>query len=304
MNLSNLLFTEQKRVIESRHISIKNKPIEGNVIISQLLKSNKIFSIVRCGIGAETVFSYCFLEKMDNYEERYKEILKKLHNNAGIYFDENRNGSDKILYANLFNLALETSTYLANWNNSWISSFESKFINVYKLDHFDACGLDFFSYSTPWTKFLKGKRVLIIHPFTKSISSQYKKRELLFLNKDMLPEFELMVLKSPNTSAGNKLGKSWVDNYTELCSEIDKVDFDVALLGCGGYGLPLVNYIRNYKNKSAIYVGGILQLLFGIKGKRWDDQPEVQKLYNEHWIRPDEKERVDGFLNVEDGCYW
>jgi hypothetical protein len=51
-------------------------------------------------------------------------------------------------------------------------------------------------------------------------------------------------------------------------------------------------------------MGGILQLLFGIKGKRWDNRPDVCKIYNEHWIRPDEKERVDGYLNVEEGCYW
>jgi len=298
MKLSNLIFTK------SQHISIKNKPVEGNIIISKLLQSNETFSIVRCGIGAETVFSYCFLEGIKDYEERYKGILQKLHNNAGIYFDINLNETDKILYANLFNLALRTSTYLANWNNSWITPFESKFINTYKLDYFDASGLDFFAYSEPWTKFLRGKRVLIIHPFAKSILSQYKKRKLLFLNQDTLPEFELIVLKSPNTCSGNKLGASWVDNYTELCNKIDKIDFDVALLGCGGYGLPLISYIRNYKNRSAIYMGGILQLLFGIKGKRWDDRPEVQILYNEHWIRPDENERVDGYLNVEDGCYW
>jgi hypothetical protein len=304
MNLSNLIFTEQMPIINSKHVSIKEKPVEGNIIISQLLQSNEPFSIVRCGIGAETVFSYCFLEKIKDYEERYKDILQKLHNNAGIYFDEERKGADKIIYANLFNLALQTSTYLANWNNSWITPFESKFIETHGLRQFDAKGLDFFSYSNPWTKYLKGKRVLIIHPFSNSIFSQYSKRKLLFLNQDTLPEFELMVIKSVNTCAGNKLGNSWIDNYNELCREIDDLDFDVALLGCGGYGLPLVNYIRNYKNKSAIYMGGILQLLFGIKGKRWDDRPEVQKLYNEHWIRPDEKERVDGYLNVEDGCYW
>jgi len=298
MNLSMLYFTG------NRHISTKNKLIEGNVIISKLLQSDEPFSVVRCGIGAETVFSCCFLEGIKDYEERYKDILFKLHNNAGIYFDEKRNGTDKILYANSFNLALRTCRYLANWNNSWITPFESKFIKTYELRTFDACGLDFFSYLAPWTKFLKGKRVLIIHPFAKSILSQYSRRELLFLNKDTLPEFDLVVLKSPNTSAGNKLGDSWVENYDELCSKIDKLDFDVALLGCGGYGLPLVNYIRNHKNKSAIYMGGILQLLFGIKGKRWDDRPEVQILYNEYWIRPDEKERVDGYLKVEDGCYW
>ena len=41
----------------------------------------------------------------------------------------------------------------------------------------------------------------------------------------------------------------------------------------------------------SLYVGGGLQLLFGIKGKRWDDA-NGKLLYNEHWVRPLSSDRL------------
>ena len=53
---------------------------------------------------------------------------------------------------------------------------------------------------------------------------------------------------------------------------------------------------------AAIQMSGALQLLFGIRGKRWDDHPIISKLYNDAWVRPEEtlahKEKVEG------GSYW
>ena len=49
-----------------------------------------------------------------------------------------------------------------------------------------------------------------------------------------------------------------------MCQEIKKLDFDIALLGCGGYGLPLCNFIIKDMDKSAIYIGGGLQIIWVI----------------------------------------
>ena len=46
------------------------------------------------------------------------------------------------------------------------------------------------------------------------------------------------------------------------------------------------------------------QLLFGIKGKRWDDHPVISKLYNPAWVRPDETEGISNKEKVEGGSYW
>ena len=41
----------------------------------------------------------------------------------------------------------------------------------------------------PWSLGLKGKRVLVIHPFETTIREQYRRRKMLFQNQDVLPEF-------------------------------------------------------------------------------------------------------------------
>jgi hypothetical protein len=85
------------------------------------------------------------------------------------------------------------------------------------------------------------------------------------------------------------------------------LDFDVALLGCGGYGLPLCNYIYKDLNKSAIYVGGGLQLLFGIMGKRWENNAMWKKIIQENdakFIRPSGDEVIKDKDRIEGGCYW
>jgi hypothetical protein len=89
-----------------------------------------------------------------------------------------------------------------------------------------------------------------------------------------------------------------------MCNDISKIDFDVALLAAGGYGMPLCGFIKQQLNKGAIYVGGCLQLFFGIKGRRWDTNPEVTKYYNEFWVRASEEETPRVSNQIEGGCYW
>ena len=106
-------------------------------------------------------------------------------------------------------------------------------------------------------------------------------------------------------SIGNlKPHLSWKESLSVMKSDIEALDFDIALLGCGTYGLPLVDFIRNKLNKSAIYIGGSLQILFGIKGKRWDSHDEISDFYNENWIRPSIEETPKNYKVLEGGCYW
>jgi hypothetical protein len=89
-------------------------------------------------------------------------------------------------------------------------------------------------------------------------------------------------------------------------NDIKKIDFDIALIGCGAYGMPLAAFIKKELNKQAIHMGGCLQLLFGIKGKRWEtDSFKWDKiLYNDAWVRPTDDLKPSNYKKVEDGCYW
>lgn len=159
--------------------------------------------------------------------------------------------------------------------------------------------------ANPWTHVLAGKKVLVVHPFTETIEAQYKKRGLLFDN-NLLPEFELKTVKAVQSIAGEKTEhEDWFAALKWMQSEIDKVDYDIAIIGCGAYGFPLAAYIKR-KGKKAVHLGGVSQLVFGIKGKRWDSYIvwPYTNLFNEHWVYPGETEKPGNAAMVEGACYW
>ena len=77
----------------------------------------------------------------------------------------------------------------------------------------------------------------------------------------------------------------------------------VGLFGCGAYGMPLAAYCKEI-GKKAVHLGGATQLLFGIKGKRWDCYDYISSLYNEYWVRPSEQEKPKNANKIESACYW
>lgn len=87
----------------------------------------------------------------------------------------------------------------------------------------------------PWTAGLRGKKVLVIHPFEKTIRSQYAKRETLFPGTNILPEFgELYTLKAVQTIAGEKDDRfsDWFEALEWMYEEAMKLDFQIAIIGC------------------------------------------------------------------------
>ena len=174
--------------------------------------------------------------------------------------------------------------------------------------HPDLCelsGLEPFFVDNPWTKSLKGKKVLVIHPFKDTILKQYEKREKLFGDKEILPEVDLKVLKAVQSIAGNQDTRfiDWFKALEYMYKEAMKIDFDVAIIGCGCYGFPLAAMLKR-AGKVAIHMGGSTQLLFGIKGKRWEERDDFRSMMNEYWVRPDKTEVPQNAASVENGCYW
>ncbi len=171
----------------------------------------------------------------------------------------------------------------------------------------------------PWTRILKGKKVLVIHPFEETIKTQYAKRKLLFDNEDILPDFELNTLKAVQTVANTKSEfKDWFEALQWMENKVNQIDFDIAIIGCGAYGLPLAAHIKRI-GKQAIHMGGGTQLMFGILGNRWVKEYPAKKvkryrnadinldytpLFNSNWIYPLECDTIKNALAVEGACYW
>lgn len=160
---------------------------------------------------------------------------------------------------------------------------------------------------TPWSVALKGKKVLVIHPFEDTIRKQYQNREKLFPGTDILPEFELKTLKAVQTIAGEKDERfeTWFEALDYMYEEAMKIDFDIAIIGCGAYGMPLAGKLKK-AGKQAIHLGGATQLMFGIKGKRWEDNypSKIAQYFNDAWVYPGKNETPKNASVVEKGCYW
>ncbi|MBE9599521.1 hypothetical protein [Pedobacter sp. MC2016-24] len=188
---------------------------------------------------------------------------------------------------------------------SWLNQeayFESHLINAKKIVLED---LEPFFTSNPWTRALEGKKVLVVHPFAETIEMQYKKRKFLFEN-DLLPDFQLTTIKAVQSVAGEDTGfVDWFEALDSMKVQIDNADFDICIIGCGAYGFPLAAHVKRI-GKKAIHMAGATQLLFGIKGKRWERFIvwPYANLFNEYWVRPGENERPKNASAVEDACYW
>lgn len=172
-----------------------------------------------------------------------------------------------------------------------------------------------FFVQSPWTKALEGKRVLVVHPFIETIKSQHKRHQQLFDNDAVYPDYELLTVRAVQSNAGASTPFSdWFEALESMEEEISKLDFDYAIIGCGAYGLPIAAHIKRMGKKS-IHLGGGSQLLFGIKGKRWDNNgyhwpnlPQLDtnysSLYNDYWVRPNSSETPKSASKVEGACYW
>lgn len=162
-------------------------------------------------------------------------------------------------------------------------------------------------FKNPWTKWLKGKKVLVIHPFVESISCQYhNNRTRLFDNPDVLPEFESLVcIKAIQTQAGEKCQfGDWFEALDYMKGQIDECDYDVAIIGCGAYGMSLAAHVKR-QGKIAIHLAGWTQMLFGVYGERWvSQQSKYSSVINQYWIRPNKNENVKNGGKIEGGCYW
>lgn len=161
-----------------------------------------------------------------------------------------------------------------------------------------------------WLRHLRGKKVLCIHPFEDSIKSQHEEQGYL-LRVDMgLPEFELVTYRPPQTLGATSRSRndSWETRLRETELEVQSLDFDLALIGAGAYGMPLAVALKNM-GKSAIHVGGALQLFFAIRGSRWESKlarhlSGVPNYGGPGWVWPTQQETPVGAEEIEKSAYW
>lgn len=236
---------------------------------------------------------------------KYDTVMNHLTLCAGFFPKNNEAG-------NRFKNLMIESMPEADFMGIWMLPFEDYYLKHYgskQLETTYLFDLEPWSYSqNPWSSALKGKKVLVIHPFAETIEEQYAVREKIFPSTNILPKFTLLTLKAVQTVAGqvDERFDSWFDALDWMYEETMKLDFDIAILGCGAYGFPLAARLKK-AGKQAIHLGGATQLLFGIKGRRWEDYSifaYVQKYFNDSWVHPRASDKPKKANEVEGACYW
>jgi len=225
-------------------------------------------------------------------------MIKKMANLSG-FFPENRDNILKFIQLMIEDIPLVD--ILGSWRRE--EKYLKKYLlNCIKVGLYD---LEPYRHNNPWSKILEGKNVLVIHPFEDSIKLQYSKRKMLFHDERVLPNFKLITIKSVQSIVNTKTDfNDWFEALNHMKSQINAIDFDIAIIGCGAYGFPLAAHVKRI-GKKAVHLGGAVQILFGIKGKRWEiEDPFVSSIFNSYWIKPLTSEVPKNFKAHDGGSYW
>ena len=277
---------------------------EGSAIARQILASGRPALVARFGSSELACVSfYTRWRARTVVRLAYPEALRRVMRlNAGMFPTDNAS-LDR--FSEVFLNAVSKTDVMGVWFNRNEHRIVSRFCPDAQLVQLEA--LNCVLRKDPWSAELEGKVVLVVHPFARTIESQYRtRRTLLFDNPKTLPEFELKTLTAVQSGAGNECGyPTWFDALAHMRDEIAGIGFDVAIIGAGAYGLLLAAAVKDL-GRQAVHLGGATQLLFGVRGRRWEIESadDIAPLFNEYWVRPSAEETPPGSASVEGGCYW
>lgn len=300
---------ESLTLAESRASFLEDS--EANLAIAELVLSDRPFMVGRFGaVELNAIIEIDHRLRLKPYQRFYEDALLRnrkwasvgsfagLNNNAGFFPI-----SEKMLFQ--FRELMVRSMLQVDILGSWVPG-ENHFADY--LKNARVCNLralEPYYHQSPWSSNLRDMKVLVIHPFAETIASQYRNHRVhLFPLSEVLPEFSLLVQPAVQSIAGTKTRfGNWFEALDSMLAEVAARNFDIAIIGCGAYGFPLAAEIKKL-GKRAIHLGGATQILFGIKGRRWESMPEISRFFNDHWSRPSAEETPLRARDVENSCYW
>ena len=174
----------------------------------------------------------------------------------------------------------------------------------------------------------RNARVFVVTGFAESITHQITRLHLIHPTRN-LTGLTFRILATPMQFPlfgtprwplpKDSHEQNYAANLDRLTSstEWDPSKSDVALLGCGPLGLPLAHHAKK-RGVSAIYLGGVIQLLFGLIGRRYvkvisgsgravgglSRKVFGTNVLNRHWRPPLRSETPPNFYEQEGGAYW
>lgn len=276
---------------------------EFNSLLKERLVSEEPFFCCRYGNSELTACFYALLREKGILDDISSKLLKTAKTGPGVFPEKEE---IYLKFAEEYIVALKNADLNAYWGTVLMEEYLIDHTMSNNCVQYAMRALEPFPYDEPWTMALEGRDVLIVHPFDELIERQYQRRKEIFPEKEILPDCNLKVVKAIQSS-----GETVPQEYTDWSEALDALynrcmeqDFDVALLACGSYAVPLAARMKQ-AGKKAIVLGGMMQLLFGIKGARWElSRPDIVALYNDFWVRATEYKVKDADKMTDGPAYW
>jgi len=225
-------------------------------------------------------------------------MYSQMATNAGFFGDEEENKKwKKLVLESLMNA--DCNLRVVTCNSFWVCDDVLTQLNLFipTLPY-----VEDLAFYVSLLNNIKTSNIGFVSYFKMDIQRQLPKMDWIHKKRPITNNWrKWKIIKSLNTIKGNEpTDKKYFDVYDALLKRCLDADCDIYFLSCGSYGLPLCNDLKK-AGKKAYYVGGFLQLLFGLKGSRWDDRKVVTQYYNKHWTYPCEKPK--NASQVENWCY-
>lgn len=293
-------------------VDIEKGTYEIKKAIQQCLKENKGLLVGRFG----TIELECLLVG----KEIRPEQITILERNAGIFPTTPTSIS---LWQEEYTKAVQQSDFLATGWYAPLEKAEERLLQRFRWEGYPVklrCLEPY--YVDPcyrWTSELEGQDVCVVSSFADSMEKQVKEnREKIWKENhvdSLLPPLTrwhfIKTGYSPILAQGRATWmdaldtdvSSWHEAVDKLEANILATGAKVVLLGCGGLAMVLGQRLKA-KGKICIVMGGAIQVLFGIRGKRWEHHSIISHFWNDAWSWPSLDETPAGANEVEGACYW
>jgi hypothetical protein len=211
-------------------------------------------------------------------------------------------------WASVYREAVRELDFVAQWqpNGTFLEAYEQAFLDRDLPNAVRGSFVGLEPVGAAWLQPLAALKWLVVSSFCETIKCQLPKLPLLNVFQGVEPDLLAQAARSCRFVPCPQLPymvppvhRDWFHGLEDLQTSMERETFHIAIIGAGAWSLPLAAHAKRL-GKIGLHLGGTLNLLFGIRGGRFDNRG----LYNEHWIRPQGLERPANVFLLEAGAYW
>jgi hypothetical protein len=160
-----------------------------------------------------------------------------------------------------------------------------------------------------YLKYFRDKRLLLVCPFAELLKERANKTTFegvwaktgkKWFYPKSVDALEFPYGFSPET---HRRYINAINLYDDITARIKEKPFDIALIAAGGLAIPLAAFVKGL-GKVGIDMGGHLQVLFGVIGKRWRTRENHERLFTPYWIDMPSKYKPKETDVCDRGAYW